>query len=259
MRVALSSISTLLPFAFCLLYALPDGRASALEVVAVSHRRGRRRGRLALSDLLPLLARERLERLKVLLREFGVKPRQLLRRPVVEILHHVSQLARERVCALDLRLRGAALVEDDVAVEGCQVLSQALLARNRAALLRGDYLLAKLVNLTGGVLQPLAERIARREFRRALVECEPHLVYLVDGERHLAELVAEFEREVELLFAILGGVHRARVCDDLELRRIDLLVLRHPHRVGSGQHARAEGRAEVHARGGRNARRLKAH
>src|SRR5947207_14411064 len=99
--------------------ALPHGRASALnplanargsvrtcffpssELVAVAapHRRGRGRWGRALADLLPLVARERPYRVELLLRQLRVQTRQLFRRPVVEVLHDIGQLAGELVGA----------------------------------------------------------------------------------------------------------------------------------------------------------------
>src|ERR1051326_2400465 len=235
------------------------GNVAASEAVAVAHRRGRRRGSWLLTYLLPLAARQCLQGFEPLLLKLRVESRQLFRRPVVEVFDHVGEFAREGVGAFDLSLAGPSFVEDDVAVKLRQVLAQTLLARYRAALLRGDDLLAQVVNLRGRVLQALAKRVVQRELRRALVEREPHAVDLVNGVGHVAQLVAQLEHEVELRLAVSRRVRRARVGDDLKLCGVNLLVIGHLHGVLTGQHARAEGRSERRARGGRDARRLKTH
>src|SRR2546428_3480400 len=91
---------------------------------------------------LPLVAAEQRNLLEALPRQSGVEPPEVPRRPRVELPRHVGQLPRQRVRALDLRLRRPAVVEDHVAVQVGEALAQPLLAGNHAALLRRDDLLA---------------------------------------------------------------------------------------------------------------------
>src|ERR1051325_7226432 len=202
---------------------------------------------------------ERGQRLQLVLLELVVERARVLADDRRQRLVDVAELAAQRLDRVDLVLRRPALPAVERAVQRVQVLADALLAGDRAALGGRDDQLARRLELVaeraqlagqriavGQPLEPLGHRRARR----------------VDPPRqlgHVAEQTVRLHHGIELRLAIGRVVRRAAIEPDRELGLDHFAAAGQPYGVGPRRHARPLRGIERDLRGARHGRRLDPH
>src|SRR2546422_573837 len=94
---------------------------------------------------------------------------------------------------------------------------------------------------------------------KSFTKSQAHAIDPLHGKRHVAKQIVKLHGKIELRLAILDRRFRTRIGSDLQLRRVDVLVLGHLHCISARQHARARGSTEGRAGRGWHSRCFQTH